>query len=396
MARGVGADPWDPDRDGGPVNGASAGAWRIRLSRPTLPPLARFSEAVAAVWESGMLSNQGPFATAFERAFAEYGSVGARVLCASNADTALTLILRALQLPEGSRALLPSLGFPSSVHAVEWNGLQPCFVDVDAGDWCLHAESLDGRLDGVSVIVATHLFGVPCDVAGLERVAERSGARLVFDAAQAAGTWVGDRHVTDFGDASVVSFSATKVVTGAEGAIAVLRSDAAADRFARLRRYGLDEHGVSCDHGLNAKLSELNAVLACLTLETLDAQVAGRERLIERYRHGLAGVAGVSWQAQPRPARRTPTFFVIAIAEGRERVRAALAEQGIESRPYFPPLHSMPRFAATPAGPLPVTERLGRSLLALPLYGELDASAVDEVCEVVASTLGRCHSVDGK
>jgi dTDP-4-amino-4,6-dideoxygalactose transaminase len=366
------------------------------LARPTLPPLARVSEALEAVWESAMLSNQGPFATAFERAFGEYGSVGGRVLCASNADTALTLALRALQLPEGSRALLPSLGFPSSVHAVEWNGLRPSFVDVDAGDWCLHPEVLDGRLDGVSVIVATHLFGVPCDVSGLERVAERSGARLVFDAAHAAGTWVGDRHVTDFGDASVISFSATKIVTGAEGAIAVLRSDAAADRFARLRRYGLDHQGISRVRGLNAKLSELNAVLACLTLESLEAEVAARERLIERYRRGLAGlagVAGVSWQAQPASTRRTPTFLVIAIAEGRERVRAALAEQGIESRPYFPPLHAMPRFAATPAAPLPVTEQLGRRLLALPLYGELDASAVDEVCELVASTL---HSVEGK
>jgi perosamine synthetase len=201
---------------------------------------------------------------------------------------------------------------------------------------------------------------------------------------------VGDRHVTDFGDASVVSFSGTKIVTGGEGAIAVLRSGETADRFERLRSYGLDEQRVSRDRGLNAKLSELNAALACLTLQTLDAQVARRERLIERYRAGLAGAAGVSWQAQPASSRRTPTYLVVAIGDGRERVRAALAERGIESRPYFPPLHAMPRFAATPAALLPVTERLGPSLLALPLYGDLEPGAVDEVCEVVR------HSVEGK
>jgi dTDP-4-amino-4,6-dideoxygalactose transaminase len=361
----------------------------VRVARPALPPLEQYTQTLEAVWERAWLSNQGPCATAFERAFADYRGGGGRVLCASSADAALTLALRALELPEGSRAVLPSLGFPSSVHALEWNRLRPCFVDVDAADWCLHPEQLEGRLDGVSVIVATHLFGVPCDVAALERVAAEHGARLVFDAAHAVASWVGDRHVTDFGDASVVSFSGTKVVTGAEGAIAVLRSEPAADRFERLRAYGLDERGASDGRGLNAKLSELNAALACLTLERLDEQVEARRRLVERYRRGLAGAPGAACQAQPDADRATPTFFAVAIADHRERVRAALAERGIESRAYFPPLHAMPRFAAT-AEPLPVTERLGRSLLALPLYGELEPEVVDEVCEVV------CHSVAGK
>ena len=388
---------WARDRDGrGLAVGTTAPSrWRIRVARPALPPLERFSEAMAAVWERRTLSNQGPFAEAFEHGFAEY-SGGGRVLCAANADAALTLVLRALALPEGSRALVPSLAFPSSVHALEWNGLQPYFVDVDAGDWCVHPEQLEGRLDDVSVIVATHLFGVACDVVGLERVAERHGVSLVFDAAQAAATWVGDRHVTDFGDASVVSFSGTKIVTGAEGAIATLRSDEAADRFARLRAYGMDADGISRERGLNAKLSELNAALACLTMEDLDVQVVRRERLVELYRDRLAEVDGVSWQASSPLSRRTPTFLVVAFDEGRDRVRAALAGRGIESRPYFPPLHAMPRFADAPAAPLPVTERLGRSLLALPLYAELEPEVVEEVCDVVASTLGRLQIVDGK
>jgi dTDP-4-amino-4,6-dideoxygalactose transaminase/LPS sulfotransferase NodH len=379
------------------VTGAkTTSAWRIRVAKPALPPLEHFSDAIAAVWERRMLSNHGPFAHDLELAFAHYRGGNGHVLCASNADAALTLVLRALQLPAGSRALVASLGFPSSVHAVEWNGLEPYFVDVDAHDWCMHPEQLDGRLDGVSVIVATHLFGVACDVVGLERVAEQHGVRLVFDAAQAAATWVGDRHVTDFGDASVVSFSGTKVVTGAEGAIAVLRSERVKERFERLRAYGMDRDGISRDRGLNAKLSELNAALACLTVKDLDPQVAYREALVQRYRDGLAGLDSVAWQAQPATSRRTPTFLVVAFDEGRDRVRAALAERGIESRPYFPPLHAMPRFAASPAAPLPVTERLGRSLLALPLYGELEPEVVEEVCAVIGSTLGRPQSVDGK
>jgi dTDP-4-amino-4,6-dideoxygalactose transaminase len=362
-------------------------AWRIRLSRPSLPPLEQYAEALAAVWERGMLSNHGPCAAAFEADFARYQAGSGHVRCASNGDAALTLVLRALELPEGSRALVASLGFPSSAHALEWNGLRPHFVDVDAGDWCLHPEQLEGRLDGVSVIVATHLFGVPCDVAGLEGVAERHGIPLVFDAAQAAATWVGSRHVTDFGDASVVSFSGTKIVTGAEGAVAVLRSARVADRFTRLRAYGLGEHGISRDRGLNAKLSELHAALAGLTLGDLEAQVARRRRLVELYRERLATVGGVTLQARPPASRPTPTYFAVSLSTGRDRVRGALAARGIESRPYFPPLHLMPRLAGRFGASLPVTERLGRGLLALPLYGELEPADVEEVCAVVAGAL---------
>jgi dTDP-4-amino-4,6-dideoxygalactose transaminase len=357
------------------------------MARPSLPPVERFEDAIRSVWESGMLSNNGPFSTAFESAFARYRAGTGQVLCASTADIALTLALRALELPAGSRALVTSLAFPSAAHALEWNGLVPEFVDVDAGDWCLHPEQLDGRLDGVSVIVATHMYGVPCDVEGLERLAAQHGVRLVFDAAQAAATWVGDRHATDFGDASVVSFSGTKIVTAGEGAIATFRENDPAERFAQLRAYGMDEHGESHRPGLNGKLSELHAALGLLTLEDLATEVARRERLVELYRSRLSGLEAITFQEHPAGTTPTPTYFVVAIDTHRDLVREALAARGIESRAYFPPLHLMRRFAGSSPERLPVTEGLGRRLLALPLYSALEPETVEEVCEVVAATL---------
>jgi dTDP-4-amino-4,6-dideoxygalactose transaminase len=346
------------------------------------------------VWDGGTLSNDGPRTRAFEQAFAGYRRGGGHVLAASSCDLSLTLALAALELPRGARALLPSLGFPSTLHALEWNGLQPHFVDVDERDWCLHAEQLDGELEGVGVIVATHLFGIPCDVASLEEIAARTGIALVFDAAQAAGTWMGNRHVTDFGDASVVSFSATKIVTAGEGAIAVLRSQSAAERFRRLRAYGMDRDGFSELLGLNAKLSELHAALGLLTLAELEEQVARRVRLIDRYRERLGPRNDLSLQQLPAGARATPSFFVVDVGDARDPVRAALASRGIESRPYFQAMHQMPRCAAVPRSALPVTDRLGHGLLALPLYSELEPATVDEVCDVVASTLDGLHAGD--
>lgn len=362
-------------------------SWRIRMARPSLPPVERFEDAMRAVWDSGMLSNSGPFSAAFEDAFARYRAGAGYVLSANTADIALTLALRALELPAGSRALVTSLAFPSAAHALEWNGLVPQFVDVDPHDWCLHPEQLDGRLDGVSAIVATHMYGVPCDVEGLEDLAAAHGVRLVFDAAQAAATWVGDRHATDFGDASVVSFSGTKIVTAGEGAIATFRASDSAERFAQLRAYGMDGQGQSHAPGLNGKLSELHAALGLLTLDELATEVARRERLVELYRSRLSGLDSITFQAHPEGTVPTPTYFVVAIDTHRDLVREALAARGIESRPYFPPLHLMPRFAGSAPERLPVTEQLGPKLLALPLYSALEPEIVDEVCDVIAATL---------
>jgi dTDP-4-amino-4,6-dideoxygalactose transaminase len=366
-----------------------------RVARPALPPLERYVEALQEIWDRGTLSNNGPFLRAFEEAFVGYSRSGGHMLAASSCDVALTLLIAALDLPRGARAVLPSLGFPSTVHALEWNGLLPRFVDVDPGDWCLHAEQLEGELEGVAVIVATHMFGVPCDVRGLEALAAEREIALVFDAAQAAGTWVGDRHAADFGDASAISFSGTKIVTAAEGAIAVLHGERTAERFARLRGYGMDERGTSEHRGLNAKLSELHAALALITLDDLEAQVTLRQRLVDSYRERLAPRGDVALQQISAASRPTPTFFAVDLREARNRVRAALAARGIESRPYFPPLHHMPRFTGVPRSSLPVTDRLGRGLLALPLHSRLAPSIVEEICDVVDYALDGSQMLEG-
>jgi len=360
----------------------------VRVARPSLPPLERYVELLEGIWERGTLTNDGPCARELEAGFARYGRLE-HVLAASSGDVALTLAVAALELPVGSSAILPSFAYPSTVNAVEWNGLQPRFVDVDPDDWCLHAEQLDGELDGVSLILATHMFGAPCDVEGLEELASDRGIAVVYDAAQAAATWCGDRHVASYGDASVISLSATKVLTSAEGALVALGGDECAARFTQARNYGIDRDGISRRRGLNGKLSELHAALGLLSIASLEERLAARRSLVERYRAGLAHREDVGFQSPAAGSTVTPGFAVVDLGEARDGVRAALAARGIESRPYFPALHSMPRLQALNTRSLPVSQRLSRDLLSLPLYPELEPSSVDEVCSAV------CEALDG-
>jgi dTDP-4-amino-4,6-dideoxygalactose transaminase len=361
----------------------------LRLARPSLPPPGALDGAMAGVLRSGMLSNLATQARRFEAACAAYTGLGP-VRCVSSADVGLTLAVAALGLPRGSRALVPSFTFNSTVHALLWNGLEPVFADVDPETWCLGAEQAEGMLaPDVSVVVGTHAFTSACDLPGLDALAAERGVALLFDAAQAFATWHAGRHAAAFGDASVFSFSGSKIVTSGEGGAAVLRSPEADERFHLLRKYGIDGTYESLEVGLNGKLSELHAALGCLTVPGVEREVAARARVVARYRALLGPLDGVRLQAVPPGTRPTPTIFAVDVGPARDAVVAELERARVESRAYFRPLHAMPRFAGLPRGPLPVTERLGASVLALPLFSGMTAADVDRVCEAVARGLGR-------
>jgi dTDP-4-amino-4,6-dideoxygalactose transaminase len=363
------------------------GAWTLRLAAPALPPLEDVAGSLEESWETGALSGFGPRALAFEEVCRQYTGLE-RVRGVSSADIGLTLAIAALGLPRGATAVVPSFSFNSTLHALLWNGLRPRFADVDPGTWCLTAETAEAAMDDdTAIVVGTHAFASACDVDGLERLTRDRGAALLFDAAQAFATWVGARHIGAFGDASVFSFSASKVVTCGEGGLVAMTGADADARLDLLRRYGSDATYESIHVGLNGKLSELHAAIGCMTVPGAEEQVALRAELLEIYRERL-GAIGIGVQTAPDGMRVTPNQAVFDMGERRDQAEAALAAEGIETRTYFRPLHEMPRFAGLPATPLPITERLGRALLTLPLHGRMTPADAERVCDVLESALG--------
>lgn len=371
---------------GAPAGRPAGGSWRIPLVRPSIPPLSTYAAALEPVWETRMLSNFASKAQELEGLVRAYTGEE-HVLSVSSCDVGLTLAIAALGLPEGAEAVVPSFTFNSTLNAVVWNRLRPRFVDVDSDTYGLDPAAVDDAItDATALVVATHVFGSACEVGGLGAVAARRSLPLLYDAAQAFATFVDGVHVGAFGDASVYSLSGTKVVTAAEGGIAVLRSPAAARAFRHLRSYGFNYDYVSRYVGLNGKLSELHAALGCLTVASVERQVAARAELVERYRKRLDGGA-VRFQAVPEGIRPSYTYVAIEVDE-RDAVMAHLEGLGIQSKAYFRPLHRMPPFQGFPRGPLPVTERLAETVLCLPLFADLTEPDLDLVCDAVAEAAG--------
>jgi len=225
-------------------------------------------ELLRDIWDLHMLSNFGKYARLFEqRAQAQLGTP--RVRAVASCDIGLVIALAALDLPAGGEAIVPSFTFNSTINAIVWNRLTPVFADIDPWRLTLdpaEVERLTGP--GTAVVVGTHVFGNPCDHDAI-RAAAGPGIPVVYDAAHAFGTRYRGRAAGTLGDAEVFSFSGTKLVTSAEGGLVAVTRDDLVTRIEYLRAYGFQTDYESHVVGINGKISELNAALGALTIETL-------------------------------------------------------------------------------------------------------------------------------
>jgi dTDP-4-amino-4,6-dideoxygalactose transaminase len=345
----------------------------VPLARPRIPDAAAVAEQIRRILESGALTN-GETVRAFERGSAEY--LGVRhCVAVSSCTVGLLLLLKAADLT--GDVILPSFTFAATAHAVDWNGLRPVFADVDPHTLTLSPSSV-ARAVGIrtSAILATHVFGTPCDVEGLAEVASGTGIRLFFDAAHAFGSRHGGRLVGGFGDAEVFSLSPTKVVVAAEGGVIATDDDLLAERCRIGRDYGHPGDYDCRFPGLNGRMSELHAAVALASLSDLEPRLQAREALAASYREALAGVSGISFPTLPEGDRSTYKDLTILVdPEGfgtdADSLGAALRAEGVETKRYYsPPVHRMVAYRSTAqvSGTLPETEVAAARALTLPLW----------------------------
>ncbi len=355
----------------------------IPVTRPFFPPLDDVHRALEEVWDSGWLTNHGPKVQALERRLAEL--FDAHVVVVANGTLALQLGIRAVGLR--GKVITTPFSFVATTSALVWEGREPVFADVDPDTLNLSAAALAAiDPDGVSGVLATHVYGNCCDVDAIGVVAQERGWPVLYDAAHAFGTSWDGRPAMACGDAATASFHATKVFHTAEGGAVVTREGALAERVRRLRSFGEREKGDFVEAGINAKMSEVHAAIGLAVLAHMDEILAERRRQAERYRAQLAGrVRFVS-----KPARCVPNHAYMPVVFTSEtallRVEKALLDAEVQARRYFHP--SLSTLAWVKRAPTPVADDAARRVLCLPMFHGLADEDVDRICDVVIRSAG--------
>ena len=363
---------------------------RLPIASPTLPSFDALLPRMRAIWESGDLTN-GKTVAEFESLVAAK-MPGREIVAVSSCTSGLMLALRTLDVQ--GEVLLPSFTFTASAHAVVWAGCTPVWVECDADTHNIDIEDLQRKITPrTGAILAVYVSGNPPALDALETIARKHGVRLILDAAHAMGTTYQGRPAGTFGDAEVFSLSPTKTITTCEGGIVSLR-EPEIGRLVRIGRNYANPGNYDCQFiGLNARMSELHALVGVESFKMLDANVRERQRLVKLYRDKLKGVRGVHFQevlSGNTSSQKDLSLRIVAKEFGatRDEVRAELTKAGVETRTYFaPPVHLQTAYKPwrTQTGPLPVTEQLATEVLNPPLWVGLTTADVERVAGIIAA-----------
>jgi dTDP-4-amino-4,6-dideoxygalactose transaminase len=372
-------------------------AWTVPLADVVVPE--EDIAVVADVYRSGWLS-MGPQTEALERDFAAY--TGARhALAVANGTAALHLICAAAELGAGDEVVVPSMTFVATVNAIAYTGATPVFADI-AGltePW-LHPDAVEAVVTERTKAIMTMTYGGhPGRTADLARLARERGLVLLEDAAHAAGSWLGDRHLGALGLAGAFSFFSNKNLAVGEGGMVVTDDDAVAARMRLLRSHGMttltwDRHRGHAsaydvvDLGFNYRIDEPRAALARRRLERLDDENVRRARLDARYRELLADIERLTPGLVPTTGDRLAHHLFVVVLDAdadRDGFRQALAARGIQTSLHYPPAHRFSIYAGD--AELPVTDTYGARAVTLPMFATMTDEQQDEVVEAARAAL---------
>lgn len=346
-------------------------------------------EALRSTW----ISSTGRYVNEFERMFAEIaGTQQAISVC--NGTVALHLALLALDVRPGDEVIVPSLTYIATANAVRYVGAEPVFVDVSPDTWCMDPELVERAITRKTKgIIAVDLYGHPADMDAINHIAAIHGLWVVEDAAEAHTATYKGRLAGGLAKIGTFSFYGNKILTSGEGGAITVNDPDLALRIRTLRGQGMDpdRRYYFPVTGYNFRLTNVACAILCAQLERVDSIIAQRRAIFNLYREMLDGVAGVDFQPVAEWAQPAPWLFSITVDApsfgcNRDQLADYFRENGVDTRPFFIPLHTLPPFrneSAARGEHLPVTDRLGASGINLPTHALLEEEDIAYICHLI-------------
>jgi perosamine synthetase len=363
--------------------------YRIPVYQPDLTGnvKAYVNECLDTSW----ISSKGPFVGRFEREFAQ--RIDARhAASVCNGTVALHLALVALGIGPGDEVIVPTLTYVASVNAIAYTGATPVFVDSLRDTWQMDPEDVERRITPKTrAIIAVHLYGQSCEMEALSLIARKHRLFLVEDCAEAFGTRYGNRHVGTFGHISTFSFFGNKTITTGEGGMVVTNDKTLDERIRHFKGQGLAAHREYWHDvvGYNYRMTNIAAAIGLAQLERADELIARKRNVAETYvRH----LADLPVELHREVAGTQHSYWMVSILvehhEQREPLRDYLATAGIETRPLFYPVHTMPMYARNYRNH-PIAEDLAWRGINLPSYPALAEDQILSICATIKEYFAR-------
>ncbi|HEY4074793.1 MAG TPA: DegT/DnrJ/EryC1/StrS family aminotransferase [Herbaspirillum sp.] len=361
----------------------------INITKPVLPPLEEFIPYLKKIWESGQLTNKGPFHEQFEKELSEFLGVGFISLF-TNGTLALISAFQALRIT--GEVITTPYSFVATSHSLLWNGIKPVFVDIDRHSLNIDPLKIEAAITPqTTAILAVHCYGHPCDVNAIQEIADRYNLKVIYDAAHAFGVEEDSGSILNHGDLSILSFHATKVFNTFEGGAIVSPDKKTKQRIDYLKNFGFANEISVVAPGINGKMNEFSAALGLLQLKYVDESIASRKKIDTLYREGLKGIPGIRLTPMNQEKVYNYSYFPIFINQdypiSRDALYSEFKEIGINVRRYFYPLISefsmYKMLHSASRDNLQVALEAADQVLCLPIFPDLDQETISKVIDLI-------------
>lgn len=359
---------------------------RINVTKSFLPPREDFDKYVDQIWQSDQLTNQGKLLKQFESAAATWLNVERSSFhFVTNGTVALQVALKALNI-DGGEVITTPFSYVATTSAILWERCTPIYIDINPQTFCIDADKIEERITSKTrAILAVHVFGNPCDVEKIDKIAKKHNLKVIYDGAHAFGVKYNNRSLLSYGDVSMCSFHSTKLFHTIEGGAIIAKDKFISEKVELIKRFGhnADEH---LTLGINAKASEFQAAMGLCNLEYIDQIIENRKQLSDIYTQELDNcvkIVNIGGDVSYNYAY----FPVVFDNESTlQKVFRALEEHDVFPRRYFyPSLNKLPYVSGNQE--CPISEDISRRIACLPLYSDLDTEKVREIARIIKRTL---------
>jgi dTDP-4-amino-4,6-dideoxygalactose transaminase len=357
----------------------------IFVTKPSLASLEEYTSLLEGVWSRGILTHNGPLVQDLEKQLEKKLNVP-NFVAVNNGTMAIQMAIKALELQ--GEIIIPAFTWIATVSAVKWENCTPVFCDVHSNTLNIDASKIENLITPKTVaIMPVHVFGNPCDVDKIEKIAKNNNLKVIYDAAHAIGSSYKGESLLNFGDISATSLHATKLLNSGEGGGCITKSQELKEKLERIRFFGHDEHKDIVEDGFNGKMTEIHAALGIANMKYYDQVLEDRKIKYNLYKQHLSDSDKLKFQHIARGECNYSYFPVIFESEkALLQVEAALNEKDIYPRRYFyPSVNTFNKVVSYK--PCPVSEYIALRILCLPLYLELTINEIEKICKIIILNL---------